>query len=136
MDIKQLQQFIEETYGAEAEHPWAKYPNYTVYRHRNNQKWFALMMDISKDKLGLPESGTICVINVKCDPLLIGSLRGEAGIYPAYHMSKTSWITVALDGSVHDEKIKWLLDMSFDLTAKVVKAKGKKKRETPKNLSE
>lgn len=128
VDIKQLQQFIEETYGADAEHPWANYPNYTVFRHRNNQKWFALMMDISKDKLGLPEKDPIHVLNVKCDPLMIGSLRSEAGIYPAYHMSKTSWITVALDGSVNDEKIKWLLDMSFDLTAKVVKAKRKGER--------
>lgn len=32
-------------------------------------------------------------------------------------MSKTNWITVALDGSVSDDKIKMLLDMSFDLTS-------------------
>ena len=32
-------------------------------------------------------------------------------------MSKSNWITIALDGSVDDGKIKWLLDMSYDLTA-------------------
>ncbi len=118
MNIKQLEQFISETYGTDAEYPWAKYPDYMVFRHSNNQKWFALVMGISKEKLGLPEKETIHVLNVKCDPLMMGSLRSEPGIYPAYHMSKTSWITVALDGSVSDEKIKWLLDMSYDLTSK------------------
>lgn len=123
MDVKRLQQFISETYGTNAEYPWAKYPNYMVFRHSNHQKWFALIMDIPKEKLGLPGKERIDVLNVKCEPLMIGSLRSEAGIYPAYHMSKTSWITVALDGSVSDEKIKWLLDMSYNLTAK-----GKRKK--------
>ncbi len=123
MDIRQLQQYITETYGADPEYPWAKYPSNTVFRHSNNQKWFALFMDISKDKLGLPEKTPIHVMNVKCEPLMIGSLRREPGIFPAYHMSKTSWITVALDGSVSDEKIKWLLDISYQLTAKKVKNK-------------
>lgn len=124
MDIKQLQQFISETYGTTPEYPWTKYPSYMVFRHSNNQKWFALIMDISKEKLGLPEQGPINVLNVKCEPLIIGSLRSETGFFPAYHMSKTSWITIALDGSVSDEKIKWLLDMSYNLTAK--KQKNKK----------
>ena len=123
MNIKQLQQFISETYGTDAEYPWMKYPRYMVFRHSNNQKWFALIMDISKEKLGLPEKEPIDVLNVKCEPLIIGSLRRETGIYPAYQMSKTSWITVALDGSVSDEKIKWLLDMSYHLTAKRQKIK-------------
>ena len=115
--------YITRTYGAEGEHLWARYPNYAVFRHRENRKWFAAVMSIPKEKLGLPDDGMIDIINVKCDPLLIGSLRMEAGIFPAYHMSKTSWITVALDGSVEEEKIKWLLDLSYDLTLN-----GKKKR--------
>lgn len=118
MNVKQLQQFISETYGTDAEYPWSKYPDYMVFRHIHNQKWFALIMNISKEKLGFPEKEPIDILNVKCEPLIIGSLRGETGIYPAYHMNKTSWITIALDGSVSDERITWLLDMSFHLTAK------------------
>lgn len=81
-------------------------------------------MNVPKDKLGLSEDGSLDILNVKCDPVLIGSLRKEPGIYPAYHMSKASWLSVALDGSVQDETIKLLLDMSFDLTA----AKKKRRR--------
>lgn len=118
MNIKQLQQFILKTYRTNPEYPWMKYPSYMVFRHSNNQKWFALIMNISKEKLGLQEKESIDVLNVKCEPLMIGALQSETGIYPAYHMSKTSWITIALDGSVSDKKIKWLLDMSYNLTAK------------------
>lgn len=75
-------------------------------------------MDISKRKLGIQCDEIADVMNVKCDPILIGSLLNEKGIYPAYHINKVYWITILLDGSIDDEKIKWLIDMSFELTKK------------------
>ncbi len=45
-------------------------------------------MDVPKNKLGLAGSDVIDVVNLKCDPILIGSLRKEPGIFPAYHMNK------------------------------------------------
>ena len=116
MKRAELESFIMETYNTDADHPWLKYPNYKVFRHCNNQKWFALIMDVPKSKLGLHGAELLNVVNFKCDPLLIGSLREEPGFFPAYHMNKDSWITVALDGSVSDDKIKMLLDMSYQAT--------------------
>ena len=124
MNRNQLLQYISDRYSVDEEHPWEKYPEFSVFRHRNNKKWFALIMDIPKSRLGLKENEMIDILNVKCDPIVIGSLRQEKGFYPAYHMNKTNWITIALDGSADDEKIKWLLDMSFELTA--LKQKQKK----------
>ncbi len=124
MNRNQLLQYISDRYSVDEEHPWEKYPEFSVFRHRNNKKWFALIMDIPKSRLGLKENEMIDILNVKCDPIVIGSLRQEKGFYPAYHMNKTNWITIALDGSADDEKIKWLLDMSFELTA--LKRKQKK----------
>lgn len=117
MKRDELETLISETYNADADYPWLKYPNYEVFRHSSNQKWFALIMDVPKSKLGLQGDEPLNVVNFKCDPLLIGSLRGEAGIFPAYHMNKEQWITVALDGSVSDEQIQMLLDMSYEATA-------------------
>ena len=68
------------------------------------------------EKLGLPGDGILSVVNVKCDPRLIGSFREEPGIFPAYHMNKAHWLTIALDGSVDEGKLKFLLDMSYELT--------------------
>ena len=123
MKRNELEAFISEMYNADADYPWLKYPNYEVFRHCNNQKWFALIMDVPRNKLGLQGDKPLDVVNFKCDPLLIGSLREEQGFFPAYHMSKNSWITVALDGSVSDDKIKMLLDMSYQATAAKVRKK-------------
>ena len=116
MNRSELEAFIIETYNADRDYPWLKYPNHEVFRHCSNQKWFALIMDLPKSKLGLQGVELLDVVNFKCDPLLIGSLREEPGFFPAYHMNKDSWITVALDGSVPDDKIKMLLDMSYEAT--------------------
>ena len=116
MNRTELQTYIEETYGTIGECLWAKYPTYMIFRHSSNRKWFAEIMEIPREKLGLDRGGEIAVVDVKCDTRLIGSFREEKGIFPAYHMSKAHWLTVALDGTADDEKIKFLLDMSYDLT--------------------
>ena len=123
MRRNELEAFIMETYNAEADYPWRKSPNHAVFRHCSNRKWFALIMDVPKNKLGLQGEGLLDVVNLKCDPILIGSLRGEPGFLPAYHMSKDNWITVALDGSAPDDKIKMLLDVSYQATAPKVRKK-------------
>ena len=124
MNREELEQYIQNNYGTEPDYPWIKYPYYAVFRHKSNQKWFAIIMDVTKDKLGLPENDALSVVNFKCDPILIGSFLSKDGYFPAYHMNKTSWITVALDGSVPDDEIKMLLDMSFEATApKICKKK-------------
>ena len=51
-----------------------------------------------------------------CDPLLSGSLRAEPGFFPAYHMSKEHWISVEL-AAVDDDKLRFLIDMSWELTS-------------------
>ena len=80
-------------------------------------------MQLPKNKIGLESDELVNVVNLKCEPLLIGSLILDDGIQKAYHMNKNHWITVRLDGSVGLEKIKWLLDLSYDLSDK----RGKKK---------
>ena len=118
MTRKDLIQHIANIYSTEAEYPFESSPDTIVFRHHNNKKWFAIIMTISKDRLGLKSTDNIDIVNVKSDPILIGNLMSEDGFYPAYHMNKTHWLTIALDGSADDEKLKFLLDLSFDLTNK------------------
>ena len=124
MNREELTNYTLETYNADQDYPWAKYPNFTVLRHANNKKWFALIMEIPRSKLGLHGDELLDVVNFKCDPILIGSLREEAGFFPAYHMSKTSWITATLDGTVSEDKIKMLLDLSYELTVSKMRRKN------------
>ena len=117
MDRSELGHFILQTYHVAPDHPWFKYPHYAVFRHSSNRKWFALIMDVPRSKLGLPGATKLDIVNLKSDPLLIGSLRNDPGIFPAYHMSKDHWVTIALDGSVPADQIKALLKLSYAQTA-------------------
>ncbi len=125
MNREALDKYIKEFYDVTAEFPWLSAPTFAVYRHKSNNKWFAVIMEIPKNKIGIEEEGNINVVNLKSDPLLIGSLILDKGIYPAYHMNKNHWITVCLDGTVEEDKIKWLVDVSFQLTDKKIKTKRK-----------
>lgn len=117
MNRSEWKQYILETYYAVSDRPWPRYPNHEVFRHPGNRKWFALMMDVPGEKLGLPERGMLDILNLKCDPVLIASLRGAPGLLPAYHMNKENWITAVLDSGAPDAQIRTLLAMSYDMTA-------------------
>lgn len=115
MNRKEIAEYIYDSYGTEKESPWQDDPESVIFRHRLNRKWFALIMRIPKKRLGIPGEEEIDVMNVKSYPELIGSLRFSEGFFPAYHMNKTHWITVLLD-VVDEDKIKTLLDISYELT--------------------
>lgn len=116
--MNRLAAYLTDNYGTTGEHLFARYPNFLVFRHTGNKKWFAVLMDIPRKNLGLTGDGEISVVNLKCDARLIDSSRMEPGIFPGWHMNKAHWLTVALDGTVDDEKIRFLVDMSYDLTKK------------------
>ena len=116
MNREELEAYILNHYSTEPDYPWADTPRAAVFRHASNRKWFALVMEVPRDKLGLVGTKKLDIVNFKCDPILISSLRDETGIFPAYHMNKASWITATLDGSVPAETIELLLDVSYELT--------------------
>lgn len=108
--------YVEATYAVSPEYPWARTPNYAILRHGHNRKWFAAIMDITEDKLGLPGSKLVDAVNLKCGPLMAGSLRSKPGIFKAYHMNKEHWVTVLLDGTLPHDEVCSLIDLSYELT--------------------
>ena len=103
--------FIKEFYGVEPDYPFASSPDAAVLRHPSG-KWFGIMMQVPKNKLGLLGEEPVDIINLKRDPML-GLADGER-IFPAYHMNKEHWISVLLNGSVPFEELKALIAMSYD----------------------
>ncbi|MGI6264468.1 MAG: MmcQ/YjbR family DNA-binding protein [Acutalibacteraceae bacterium] len=108
--------YAADRFGVKPDYPWEKYPGYAVLRHRDSGKWFALLAPVPGDKLGLADPAPVEVVNLKCDPRMIGSLILNEGFAPAYHMNKLYWISVLLNGRVSDGQIEDLLDMSYALT--------------------
>lgn len=108
---------IKERYRTRPDHPWAKLPEYAVFRHQDNGKWYALFMNVQRKKLGLSGDGSVDVVNVKSRPEIVGSLRMKDGILPAYHMNKEHWLSVLLDTTVPEKLVSELISDSFELTS-------------------
>jgi len=115
MTRKALEALLTEEYGAEPEYLFRSSPETAVFRHGHNKKWFAVIMEIAKEKLGLRSSERVTVVNVKCDVELGELLRGEKGIYPAYHMNKRHWLTLVPE-EIDEERLRFLLAGSYRLT--------------------
>ena len=111
-------QFLWETYHVKPEYLWEKYPEDAIFRNPTSQKWFALFMEVSGRKIGFHNETCIKILNVKCDPQLLGSLLLKPGFFPAYHMNKLHWLTILLNGTVTEDEIFLLLDTSYTLTKK------------------
>lgn len=120
MNRQDVFEWVCAAYGTLPDYPWND--NNAVLRHSDSKKWYAVVLEVSKDKLGLTENGKTDIINLKCEPMLMWTLRQQNGYFPAYHMNKESWISVALDGSVCDDDIKRLIKLSYKLTIKKKKS--------------
>lgn len=104
-----------DQYGTEPEYPWKD--RNAVLRHKDNKKWYGVILETGKNKLGLPGDGTAEILNVKCDPVLAASCRTQPGFFPAWHMNKEKWLSILLNEPELDAAIKNLLALSFDLTS-------------------
>jgi predicted DNA-binding protein (MmcQ/YjbR family) len=97
------------------DYPFGDDNNWCVVRHTLNRKCF----------VHIHERDGKLYANLKCDPLESDFLRQTfADISPAYHMNKTHWNGVFVNGDVPIEELKRLIENSYDL----VRPKVRKRR--------
>ena len=113
---KRIMAVVQEKYGNQLEYLWEKSPDTAILRHEGNQKWYAVLMKISWDKLEKGREGLVEAVNLKQDQ--VSDLLVKKGIYPAFHMNKRYWISVPLDDSLSDEEVFELIEKSWNLTLK------------------
>lgn len=130
MTREELFEWCKQQYGTEPEYPWHDWN--AVLRHAENRKWYGAVLEVGRDKLGLPDPGNADLLNVKCDPMLVGSYHAQAGFFPAYHMNKEKWLSILLGEPKLDDAIKELLALSYELTTP---KKGKTKKNVEKKRS-
>ena len=79
---------------------------WTAMRHLGNKKTFAFI-NVHNDRL---------CINLKCDPFEADILRQVyTDVTPGFHMNKTHWNTVYLDGDVPEDELKYMIEQSYNL---------------------
>lgn len=113
---KRIMAQVQEKYGNQLEYLWEKSPDTAVLRHEDNQKWYAVVMRIPWDKLEKGREGLVEAVNLKHDQ--VADLLSKKGIYPAFHMNKRYWLSLALDDSLQDEEVIELIERSWNLTVK------------------
>ncbi len=117
MDVEDVREYCLSKKGTSESFPFDD----TTLVFKVASKMFCLM------NLNFPQS-----INLKCAPERAVRLREEyEEIIPGYHMNKTHWNTLELNGSLQPALIKELIDHSYEL---VVNGLKKSEREKLKNL--
>ena len=115
---KELFSYVKKKYKADPEYLWSRFPDYAIFRHSDNKKWFGLVMNVKKEKLGLEGEDMVDILNVKLsDPLLVDMLIQQPGYMRGYHISRGNWVSILLDGSVPFEEICGWLNESYMTTA-------------------
>ena len=116
-----INRLIFERYGVRPEFLWKRFPYFGVYRNETSRKWFAIIMNVGRDKVVKGESGEVEVMNLKLDDCAKEYL--QKGVYPSYHMNHKSWVTVLLDGALPDAIIAEMLSISYKNSFKTGKRK-------------
>ena len=62
---KRITQYIQDTYGTAAEYLWADSPGNAIFRHPASKKWYAAMMWVRPEKLGLTGEEPLDVMDIK-----------------------------------------------------------------------
>jgi predicted DNA-binding protein (MmcQ/YjbR family) len=67
-------------------------------------------------------------INLKCDPEYAVELRERYdSVQPGYHMNKSHWNTVIIDGTIPVSELKEMIDHSYEQVVKGLKKADKEK---------
>lgn len=112
---KEIITYVKNKYGDELEFLWEKSPKNAVIRRKSSNKWYAIILTISKRKLNLNSDEIIEIINLHNIAEEIEKLIDNKRYFPAYHMNKKHWCTICLDGTVELKEIYKLIDVSYEL---------------------
>lgn len=110
--------YVNEQYDTSPEYLFLKHPDIAVLRNTRTNKWYGVIMNVEKRKLGINEDGYMNVINLKGNPEFNSIIRSQKHIIAAYHMNKKHWITVLMDYDFPQSELYEMIDWSYQLTSK------------------
>lgn len=113
---KEVIRYIEEKYGDKLEFLWKKFDDNAIWRNKQNNKWYGLLVTISERKLGIESDKIIEAIGLRYQKEKIENLLDNTKFFPGYHMNKKSWITIKLDEAIETSEIFKLIDNSYKLS--------------------
>ena len=116
MEAKEIISYIKNKYQDELEYLWDKFPENAIWRNKQNNKWYGLILTIEENKLGIKGNKKIEIIDLRYPKDDIKNIVDNKKIFKGYHMNKNNWITIKLDSSVTLEEIYNLIDISYNIS--------------------
>lgn len=113
-----LVEYIREKFSDAPEFLWEKFPNYAVFRRRDNRKWYVVIMVVPRNKLQLSGADELEILNLRVEPEELNRIVDGEKYFRGWHMNKKSWLTLRLDGVLSDEEIFSRLEQSYRLAAR------------------
>jgi len=113
-----LIEYIRKKFSDEPEFLWEKYPNFAIFRRKDNRKWYALIANVPKKYLKLGGDEELEILNVRIEPEELDRLVDDEKYFRGWHMNKKSWLTLRLDETLTFEEISARLEKSYQLAAK------------------
>ncbi len=113
-----LIEYIRENFSDAPEFLWEKYPNFAIFRRKDNRKWYALIANIPKKYLRLGGAEEIEILNLRVEPEELDKIFDGEKYFRGWHMNKKSWLTLRLDEILTDEEIFARLEESYRLAKK------------------
>ena len=113
---KEVIKYVKEKYNDDLEYLWKKFPNNAVWRNKENNKWYGILLVLSERKLEIDSDKIIDIIDLRYQKESINKIIDNSKVFAGYHMNKYSWITIRLDGSMNIEEIYKLIDNSYILS--------------------
>lgn len=111
---QRVMNFIESEYSDKSEYLF-EHDDTAVFRKGAKKKWYAVVMNISKRRLGIQSDEKIQVLNVKLSPDEIALMVDYKGYFPAYHMNKKHWCSVVLNDTLSDDEVFYRIEQSYTL---------------------
>jgi len=109
-------EYVRKSFGDEPEFLWKSYPDAAVWRRKDNEKWYGVIMTVARGKVDGTDSGEMAeIVDLMMESSEKEEILGTEGYYPGWHMNKNSWFTIILDGTLSDEELKSRIDRSRTL---------------------
>ncbi len=115
---KRIIDYASKKYNNSLEFLWKKFPEYAVLRRTDTNKWYAVLLIIPKNKLGIKSNEPAEILALRAKPEDIENIIDYKKYFPGYHMNKKHWLTIILDGSVDINEIYNKIDESYALAVK------------------
>ena len=84
-NAKKVISYVKETYNDDLEYLWDKLPDCAIWRNKDNQKWYGLMMKIKGSSLGLDSDLPVDILNLKYQKDKVNEVIDNKSIFPGYH---------------------------------------------------